>query len=94
MKPLVLVLCGDVRETMEKFTKCPCAVSRYSEARIYTALCDYKIYRVTDDPHRLMGLVVHGVLLEDNGRNILPISDEMNEVLAAGLRRGERRKCT
>lgn len=23
MKPLVLVLCGDVRETMEKFTKMP-----------------------------------------------------------------------
>ena len=91
MKPLVLILCNDVRETMKKFTECPCAVIRYSEARISTALCDYKIYRADDDPRRLMGLVVHGVLLEDNGRNILTISDEMNEVLAAGLRRGARK---
>ena len=88
MKPLVLVLCGDVRETMEKFTKCPCAVSKYSEARISTALCDYKAYRVTDDPRRLMGLVVHYVLVDES---VADIPDQMAEVVRAGLRRGARK---
>ena len=89
MKPLVLVLCGDVRETLKKFTECPCAVIRYSEARISTALCDYKIYRADDYPRRLMALVIHGVIIEEGAS----VSRELEKVLADGLRRGERRKC-